>query len=349
MLWRRDVRHRAAGKRARAAGRAVRASASQLRARLPGGQEAAAPSTSPRRSQNRRCHRPSPAVNSAPRTWRGKRGWEEPFWFRSLALIALCSPSEVLVSTSPTHNRAVSKEQDWVTPSSAAGHRSTRTQQGDVGTQSTARSPAPPACSTGLRCSTLWGGERSSPKTRQVVRRKARMSWPVPQPAQPPCAGMDGVPQPRRRERKGRCSVQEGRRYSRVGALPVPGTVLHAASRGVSPGSPWSSGGEASPVATSASHPAHGTARPTGAPRASRPPRTCKESPVNSAGQQLQVGDAVLQAEPCRSPREAGVTSTERGRHPPLIPWGHPAPHAVHRALLPREADFELAALEVLP
>lgn len=141
----------------------------------------------------------------------------------------------------------------------------------------------------------------------------------------------------------------EGRQYLRIGALPVPSTVLHAAPRGVSPGSPWSSGGEASPVATSASHPAHGTARPTGPPWASRPPRTCKESPVNTTGQRLRVEDAALQAEPLGGPREWEVTSAEGGGHSPLIPWGHPAPHAVHRALFPCEADFELAALEVLP
>lgn len=43
------------------------------------------------------------------------------------------------------------------------------------------------------------------------------------------------------------------------------------------------------------------------------------------------------------------VTSAERGRHSPLLTWGHPAPHAVHRALLPCEGDFELAPLEILP
>lgn len=68
--------------------------------------------------------------------------------------------------------------------------------------------------------------------------------------------------------------------YSRVGALPVAGAVLDAAPRGVSPGASRSSGGEAAPVSSSASHPAHGAARAAGPPRASRPPRTCKGGSV---------------------------------------------------------------------
>lgn len=96
---------------------------------------------------------------------------------------------------------------------------------------------------------------------------------------------------------------------SRIGTLPVAGSVLDAPAGGVSPGSPRSSGGEATPVSTSASHPAHGTAGSTGSPR----------------------------------------TSAEWGRHSPLLPGGHPASHAVHGTLLPCQGDFELAALEVLP
>lgn len=102
---------------------------------------------------------------------------------------------------------------------------------------------------------------------------------------------------------------------ARVGALPVAGAVLDAPARGVSPGSPRSSGGEASPLSTSASHPAHGAAGATGPPWATRPPRT----------------------------------SAERGGHSPRLPGGHPAPHAVHRALLARQADLELVPLEILP
>lgn len=53
-----------------------------------------------------------------------------------------------------------------------------------------------------------------------------------------------------------------------------------------------------------------------------------------------------------RGPSGAGgaaVTSAERGRHSPLLTGRHPAPHAVHRALLPREGNLQLAALEILP
>lgn len=183
MLWRRDcaagsrrevaLQLRRAGKCGRVADRAVPASISQLRRMAARGQEAAAPTASPRpswQSQNCRCHQPSPAVNSATRTWRGKRGREKPFWFRSLALIALCSPGEVLVSTSPGYNRAVSKEQEctpgWVTLSSAARPPRNTTPTYSGGMLGPGAPRAHPACSTGLQHqpSTLWVGERSSPE-----------------------------------------------------------------------------------------------------------------------------------------------------------------------------------------
>lgn len=50
-----------------------------------------------------------------------------------------------------------------------------------------------------------------------------------------------------------------------------------------------------------------------------------------------------------RALRGADVTSAERGGHSPRLPGGHPAPHAVHRALLARQADLELVPLEILP
>lgn len=69
-----------------------------------------------------------------------------------------------------------------------------------------------------------------------------------------------------------------GYRYLRIRALPVTSPVLDAPAGRVSPGSPRSSRGEATPVSTSASHPAHGAAGATRPPWAAGPSWTCKES-----------------------------------------------------------------------
>lgn len=125
--------------------------------------------------------------------------------------------------------------------------------------------------------------------------------------------------------------------YSRIGTLPVASSVLDAPAGGVSPGSPRSSRGEATPVSTSASHPAHGAARAAG------PPWTCRESSVSRPGRRPRLQDRAVPL------AVLNVTSAQRGRHSSLLTWGHPASHAVHRALLPCEGNFELAPLEILP
>lgn len=71
--------------------------------------------------------------------------------------------------------------------------------------------------------------------------------------------------------------------YSRVGTLPVAGSVLDAPTRGVAPGPPRAPRGEASPVCTSASHPAHGAARAAGTPGAAGSPWTCKDGSVSAS------------------------------------------------------------------
>lgn len=122
------------------------------------------------RGSHRTAGATNPALPRTTRTWRGKRGREKPFWFRSLALIALCSPGEVLVSTSPGYNRAVSKEQEctpgWVTLSSAARPPRNTTPTYSGGMLGPGAPRAHPACSTGLQHqpSTLWVGKRSSPE-----------------------------------------------------------------------------------------------------------------------------------------------------------------------------------------
>lgn len=162
------------------------------------------------------------------------------------------------------------------------------------------------------------------------------------QPSRPALLG-------RATERFGEGSVHTGdkRGYSRVGTLPVAGAVLDAATRGVSPGSPRSSGREAAPVSASAPHPAHGAARAARTPGATGSPRACKEGSVNPKGNSAGAGGWGA-ARP-RAGLGLGLTSAERGGHSPLLPGGHPAPHAVHRALLARQGHLELAALEILP
>lgn len=96
---------------------------------------------------------------------------------------------------------------------------------------------------------------------------------------------------------------------------------------------------------------------PLGPPGPPGPPGPARKAPLipGGTGHGRRTGRSSAGAAPLAVPFGGGgpggldVTSAERWRHSPLLTWGHPASHAVHGALLPREGNFELAPLEILP